>query len=95
MLDLKLPRLNGFEVLRWLRVQPGLRHMIVVVFTSSERPDDVNRAYSYGANSYVVKPHDPEALVQVVQQLQDYWQSINSMPEQENGALVLADPASL
>jgi CheY-like chemotaxis protein len=72
LLDLKLPRLDGFEVLRWLRVQPGLRRMIVVVFTASERPQDISRAYSFGANSYVVKPHDSEALVRVVQQLQDY-----------------------
>src|SRR5882724_10527721 len=52
LLDLKMPRLDGFDVLDWLRLQPGLRRLLVVVLTSSDMPDDVNRAYELGANSY-------------------------------------------
>lgn len=52
LLDLKLPRRSGFEVLEWLRAQPGLRRLPVVVLTSSGQTEDVNRAYDLGANSY-------------------------------------------
>src|SRR6266487_2461384 len=56
LLDLKMPGLHGFDVLEWLRLQPGLRRLLVVVFTSSSQPEDVNRAFELGANSYLVKP---------------------------------------
>src|SRR5436190_17116270 len=56
LLDLKMPRLNGFDVLDWLRLQPGLRRLLVVVFSSSEMLEDINRAYELGANSYLAKP---------------------------------------
>src|ERR1043166_8865305 len=58
LLDLKMPVLSGFEVLEWLRLQPSLRRLLVVVFSSSDLPEDVNRAFELGANSYVVKPID-------------------------------------
>lgn len=77
LLDLKLPYVDGFEVLEWIRNHPSLQSMIVVVFTSSERPEDMACAYSLGANSYVVKPQDPEQLVSIVNQLQSYWLAIN------------------
>src|SRR6476619_4385714 len=56
LLDLKMPRVDGFEVLKWIRSQPELRRLIVVVLTSSEQLKDVNRAYELGANSFMVKP---------------------------------------
>ena len=62
LLDLKMPLKGGFEVLEWLRLQPGLRRLLVVIFTSSELPEDVNRAFDLGANSYLVKPHDFRTL---------------------------------
>ncbi len=80
LLDLRLPVISGFELLEWLRKQPRLRHMIVVVFSSSEDPEDINRAYDLGANSYIIKPHDPDDLVMVVKQLQQYWLNINANP---------------
>src|SRR5262245_8374290 len=64
LLDLKMPRLDGFDVLEWLRQQPGLRRLSVVVFSSSNEPRDINRAYDLGANSYAVKPVDPASLVE-------------------------------
>ena len=57
LLDLNLPYWSGIEVLEWMRQQPQLRSMPVVVFTSSNRPDDIARAYDAGANAYVVKPN--------------------------------------
>src|SRR5438105_2858307 len=56
LLDLKMPRMDGFEVLRWVRSQPDLRLLRVVVLTSSEDVRDVNLAYQLGANSFLVKP---------------------------------------
>lgn len=72
--------MDGFEVLEWLRSQPRLRRMLVVVFSSSDDPKDVQRAYALGANSYLVKPRDPKELVRVVERLQSLWSSIESEP---------------
>ena len=66
LLDLKMPRLNGFEVLSWLKTQPGLRRLLAIVFSSSAEAGDINRAYDLGANSYLVKPHATEQLLELV-----------------------------
>ena len=81
LLDLKLPRRSGFEVLEWLRAQPGLRRLPVVVLTSSGQTEDVNRAYDLGANSYLVKPATAAALQEMVKSLNAYWIAINKTPE--------------
>ncbi len=81
LLDLKLPVISGFELITWIRNEQRLRHMIIVVFSSSEDPADINRAYELGANSYIIKPHDPDDLVTIVKQLQQYWLNINATPE--------------
>lgn len=81
LLDLKLPSLDGFEVLRWLRHQPGLRPMLVVVLTASNQMEDIHRAYALGATSYVVKPQDPDELIRVVKRLEEYWLKINGCPD--------------
>src|SRR5947208_11973317 len=57
LLDLKMPRLTGFEVLGWVRKQHNLRRLPVVIFSSSGELTDINRAYDLGANSYLIKPH--------------------------------------
>ncbi len=80
LLDLKLPRRDGFEVLQWIRCQPGIRRLPVVVFTSSEAPLDVDRAYDLGANSYLVKPVGLPALQALVQTLASYWLGHNAPP---------------
>src|SRR5687767_8215633 len=54
LLDLKLPHVMGLDVLKWMRAQPELRHIIVLVFTSSQLSPDVSKAYFFGANSYLV-----------------------------------------
>src|SRR5436190_8325383 len=81
LLDLKMPRVDGFDVLRWIRSQPELRRLIVVVLTSSEEMRDVNRAYELGANSFMVKPMDFENAVQLSSLIQKYWLSRNLFPE--------------
>ncbi len=73
LLDLKMPRMDGFEVLRWIRKQPGLRALRVIVLTSSEDIRDVNEAYELGANSFLVKPMDFENSVEISKFLKDYW----------------------
>ena len=81
LLDLKLPRRSGFEVLEWLRGQPGLRRLPVVVLTSSRESRDVDRAADLGANSYLVKPVDFDALQEMVRALGLYWLTFNERPE--------------
>ena len=81
LLDLKLPRKSGFEVLEWLRQQPGLKRLPVAVLTSSAETPDINRAYDLGANSYLVKPVRFEGLLRMVQTLNLYWLIINEKPD--------------
>jgi len=85
LLDLKMPRKNGFEVLGWLRQQPGLRRLVVVVLTSSNLTADINRAYDLGANSYLIKPGDFKALVDVLKWLARYWLALNENPDLQIG----------
>jgi CheY-like chemotaxis protein len=81
LLDLKLPRKTGLEVLEWLREQPGLRRLPVVVLTSSRETSDINRAYDLGANSYLVKPVSRDGLLDLVKNLDVYWLILNQKPE--------------
>ena len=77
LLDLKLPRRSGFEVLRWIRDNPQTKHLPVVVLTSSGQDQDIRRAYDLCANSYLVKPVRTEALLDMVQSLNHYWLVLN------------------
>jgi CheY-like chemotaxis protein len=83
LLDLKLPRRSGLEVLDWLRRQPGLRRLPVVILTSSMEPGDVRRAYDLGCNSYLVKPVNFEGLLEAVRALGVYWLVMNRAPDIE------------
>jgi CheY-like chemotaxis protein len=85
LLDLKLPRLSGFEVLAWLRTQPGLKRLVTVILTSSPQPADIARAYDLGANSYLVKPGNPHDLVALVHTLHLYWIAYNATPPLASG----------
>ncbi len=80
LLDLKMPGITGFEVLQWIRAQPNLRRLLVVVLTSSSLQSDVDRAYELGANSYLVKPVEFEAMVNLVRRFETYWTEINRVP---------------
>jgi CheY-like chemotaxis protein len=81
LLDLKMPRVDGFEVLNWIRQQPTLGALRVVVLTSSDELRDVNRAYRLGANSFMVKPLDFEDVVHMGQCLTKYWLVMSKAPE--------------
>jgi CheY-like chemotaxis protein len=77
LLDLKLPRRSGFDVLAWIKSQHKLRRIPVVIFTSSSVGADLDRAYDLGANSYLVKPAAPSDLVAMVAQIDSYWLQAN------------------
>ena len=85
LLDLKLPRRDGFEVLTWIRQQDVLKRLPVVVLTASNRSGDINRAYDLGANSYLVKPVEDDALVELFRTLDLYWLILNEPPELSGG----------
>ena len=80
LLDLNLPVKHGLDVLRWMRRQPATRSTVVVVLTSSVDILDRHEAYSLGANSYLVKPGDPNDLGRLVAALKLYWLEHNAPP---------------
>lgn len=80
LLDLKLPRVNGLEVLARLKANPVSRSIPVVVLTSSAEDRDVTEAYRLGANSYIVKPVDFEKFLEVTAQIEIYWCATNTPP---------------
>src|SRR5678816_1991815 len=73
LLDIKMPGMSGFDVLQWLKSNPTLRNLVVVMFSSSSHPGDVARAYELGANSYVVKPSSTEKLRELLLALEKFW----------------------
>jgi CheY-like chemotaxis protein len=73
LLDLKMPRATGFEILKWIRKHPELGQLPVLVLSGSELQDDIRRAYDVGANSYLVKPLGFEALVGLVTRINTSW----------------------
>src|SRR3989440_8913154 len=81
LLDLKMPRKGGFEVLEWIRKQPSLSALRVIVLTTSDEIRDVNQAYRMGANSFLVKPVDFAAFVEVSRALKGYWLWMSEEPE--------------
>jgi CheY-like chemotaxis protein len=78
LLDLRMPRMDGFEVLAWIRSQSQFRELPVVVLTSSAEQPDAIKAFKLGANSYLVKPAQFEDLVQLMRRLQGYWLLVQS-----------------
>jgi CheY-like chemotaxis protein len=72
-LDLKMPYLDGFQVLEWIRKQPELASLVVVVLSSSDLTRDINRAYELGARSYLVKPPSPEDICEIMVAFENLW----------------------
>ena len=81
LLDLKMPGISGFDVLRWIRQRPGLATLRVVVLTASNEIRDVNLAYELGANSFLVKPVDFDDFVKLSRAIQGYWIWLSKSPE--------------
>ncbi len=83
LLDLKLPKISGLDVLRALKSHPVYKRIPVVVLTTSKEDADVDTAYSVGANSYIVKPVDFEKFMEVAGQIEMYWGVVNT-PSSKN-----------
>lgn len=83
LLDLKLPKISGLDVLRALKSHPIYKRIPVVVLTTSKEDADVDTAYTVGANSYIVKPVDFEKFMEVAGQIEMYWGVVNT-PSSKN-----------
>ncbi len=81
LLDLKLPKVDGLEVLRQIKSQPNLRSIPVIVLTSSSEDRDIQTAYQLGANSYIIKPVDFNKFLEVAGQIELYWGVLNTPPK--------------
>ena len=81
LLDIRLPKLDGHEVLRHVKSDPALRAIPVVMLTTSERDDEINACYEAGANSYVSKPVKFTDFVQTIKSLKLYWVMVNHLPD--------------
>ncbi|MCW2608373.1 MAG: two-component response regulator [Frankiales bacterium] len=80
VLDLKMPKVNGLEVLAAIKDDPELRTIPIVVLTSSDRPQDVQESYAGGANSYVIKAATVHGLREGVQDMARYWMDVARLP---------------
>jgi CheY-like chemotaxis protein len=80
LLDLRLPHMSGFEVLKWLRERAEFQMLIVIVLTSSNQDCDVEAAYRLGANAYLVKPANPGELFEKVKAIKDFWLCAGLLP---------------
>jgi two-component system, response regulator len=81
LLDLKMPRVDGMEVLRVVKADPRLRTIPIVVLTSSREEQDVARSYELGVNAYVVKPVEFDKFVAAVRELGLFWMLLNEPPQ--------------
>lgn len=82
ILDLNLPHQHGLDVLRWIRKEPKLATLLVIVLTSSISEQDAHEAYRLGANSFLIKPADPNQLVELAKAIKIYWLQHNQWPPQ-------------
>ena len=93
LLDLRMPKKNGFEVLEWIRQQPFLKRLRVVVLTTSDSPQDINRAYELGANSFMVKPLEKQEFLAVTEAIKGYWLWMSRAPEVQRPSVT--DPRNI
>ena len=79
--DLKMPRMNGLELLQWVRLQPLLKRIPFILLSSSSLASDINLAYDQGVSSYLVKPNALDDLVQILSWVTHYWMQVNELPD--------------
>ena len=94
LLDIKMPMMGGFEVLQWIRKQPPLNRVIVVVLSSSRHPEDVARAYDLHANSYLVKRGSIEETTDLLRSMHNYWFCWNEKPNLQVELRRLPNPSA-
>lgn len=82
LLDLNLPRRSGLDVLKMIKTSAALRHIPVIIFTSSQAEDDINRAYDLHANCYITKPLDLEQFSRSIRSIEDFWLSAVELPSE-------------
>jgi CheY-like chemotaxis protein len=82
LLDIKLPKVDGIEVLRIIKADPALKPIPVVVLTTSNGEREITASYNHGANSYIIKPVGFKELAMVIKDLKLYWLVVNSLPVQ-------------
>lgn len=80
LLDINMPKKNGFEVLEAMKVDPALRSLPVIMLTTSDREEDIVRSYADGACSYIRKPVDLDRFIDVVKQFELYWTLVSKIP---------------
>jgi len=80
LLDLNLPRKDGREVLAEIKEDPGLKHIPVVILTTSKAEQDILKTYDLHANCYITKPLDMDQFIRVVRSIEDFWLSIVTLP---------------
>lgn len=85
LMDLKMPIMDGFQVLSWLRNRPGLKVIPAIVFSSSDIPGDITRAYELGANSFMTKSVTYDGLLLKLQTLSQYWLEYCKHPQVAEG----------
>lgn len=81
LLDLNMPRMNGYEVLEIVKADPQLSSVPIIVLTSSQEEDDVVRSYSLHANCFISKPVRYESFIDVIRSIEDFWFSIATLPK--------------
>ncbi|MVM36200.1 response regulator [Spirosoma sp. HMF4905] len=80
LLDLNMPFLNGFDMLAYLKQSPRYRHLPIVILTTSDDSDDIDKGYDLGVNSFITKPNDFQALTNIIQTIHFYWFEIVKTP---------------
>ena len=80
-LDLKMNGTSGFDVLQWIRNQPFLQHLVVILYSSSNHSNDVQRGMGLGANAFVTKPAGNQRWVELLQSVKDFWLRFHEFPQ--------------
>lgn len=80
LIDINMPRVNGLELMGWLRTQPDFEYLVVIALSGSAEQDEIDRAYQMGANSYLLKPASATELERVIEAFYCYWVGANCLP---------------